>query len=627
MIRNRKLLGRGALLAIALLFVGLTMLSTYALRGWRLDFTENRLYTIAPGTERILDGLAEPVNLYFYWSAKTAGQFPQLKAYGTRVAEFLQELEARAGGNLRLSIIDPLPFSEDEDRAAQYGIRPVPLGASGEQLYFGLAGTNSTDGQQVIELFDPGKEEFLEYDIAKLIQQLSAAEKPVVGWLSSLPMGGGVDPMTGQPSRPWLVLAQAEQLFDVRQLEPSMTAIGTEIDVLVIVHPKRLPPAALQAIDQFALRGGRIALFLDPLAEQDPAGADPSNPYAAALADRSSQLEPLLDAWGVTFNPREALGDLGYGLSVSTRAADAPTRHIGILGLDATAMNGGDVITSALTSVNLASTGYLQARAGATTRFEPLLESSTLAAPLPAERLAMLTDPATLQDGFRPTGQRYALAARVTGAIRSAYAQASPAPALEASVEPLNLVVFADTDLLSDYLWVRQQNVFGQSVSQAWANNGDLVWNTLDNLAGSNDLISVRGRATFSRPFDRVDELRRQAEGRFRAKEQELEAALAATEEKLTALESRTSDSAGMMLTPQQEQELERFQEEKLRIRKELRDVRLGLEQEIRTLGNELKLANIVYMPAALAGVALLVALWRRKRHAAILLVQKSGRK
>lgn len=625
MIRNRKLLGRGALLGVAVLFIGLTMLSTYLLRGWRIDFTENRLYTIAPGTEHILENLSEPVNLYFYWSAKTAGQFPQLKAYGTRVAEFLQELEARAGDKLRLSIIDPLPFSEDEDRAAEYGIRPVPLGAGGEQLYFGLAGTNSTDGQQVIELFDPGKEAFLEYDIAKLIHQLSTPSKPVLGWLSSLPMSGGMDPMTGQPSPPWLVLAQAQQLFDVRQLEPSLTSIADEISVLVIVHPKSLPEPALRAIDQFALRGGRIALFLDPLAEQDPAGADPSNPYAAALSDRSSQLEPLLGAWGVAFDASQALGDLGYGLEVSVRAGEPPTRHIGILGLDAEALDATDVVTAGLTSINVASTGYLQPREGATTRFDALLESSTLAAPLPASRFAMLMDPATLRDGFKATGKRYAIGARVTGEVKSAYANAEPAPALTASTKPLNVVVFADTDLLADFLWVRQQNVFGQTVSQAWANNGDLVWNTLDNLAGSGDLISVRGRATFSRPFDRVDTLRREAESRFRAKEQELEAELSATEEKLTALESRTS-GGDMMLTPAQEQELERFQREKLRIRKELRDVRLGLEQEIRALGNEVKLANIVYVPTAFALVALLIAFWRRRRHAAILLVQKSGR-
>jgi len=237
----------------------------------------------------------------------------------------------------------------------------------------------------------------------------------------------------------------------------------------------------------------------------------------------------------------------------------------------------------------------------------------------------MLFDPATLRDGFRPTGERYAVAARVTGKVKTAFPDGPPEGVtlpegqepLTESTEPLNLVVFADTDMLADYLWVRQQSFFGQRIAQAWAGNGDLVFNTLDNLAGSTDLISVRGRAAFTRPFDRVEALRRAAEDRFRAKEQELEAELRATEEKLTALESsRNDDNASLLLTPEQQQELARFQQEKLRIRKELRDVRLGLNQDIERLGTILKFTNIVAAPGAFAAIALLVAAIRRRRPA-----------
>jgi len=268
--------------------------------------------------------------------------------------------------------------------------------------------------------------------------------------------------------------------------------------------------------------------------------------------------------------------------------------------------------------------GYISAVKGATTHFEPLLTTSTEAAPLPVERFAMLFDPATLLDGFHPTGQRYALAARVTGDVKTAFPAGPPAGvtlapgarALKTSVKPLQLVVFADADMLADYLWVRQQNFFGQRVAQAWANNGDLVLNVFDNLSGTDDLISVRGRATFTRPFERVEALRRIADERFRAKEQELEQQLRATEEKLTTLESRRNDSSSVILTPEQERELARFQEEKLRIRKELRSVHLNLDQEIRRLGTTLKVLNIIIVPALLALLALLAVGVRRRRRA-----------
>jgi ABC-type uncharacterized transport system involved in gliding motility auxiliary subunit len=535
---------------------------------------------------------------------------------------------------VQLHIIDPQPFSEDEDRASELGVRGAPVGSSGSQLYFGLAGTNSTDGHQAIEFFDPNKEEFLEYDVVKLVYQLANPKKPVVAWLSTLPMTTGFDQQTGQMREPWAIYGQAEQLFDVRQLDASATKIDPDVSVLVLVHPKSLSPALQFAIDQFALRGGHILAFVDPLADADQSGADPQNPMASMGADKSSQLGGQLAAWGVQFNPKQVVADRGHALSVSTRGSDTPVEHLGILGLNNSDFTSGDVITAGLSSINVATAGSLEPVKGAKTKFEPLLQTSTDAALLPVERFAMLFDPATLQDGFKPTGKRYTLAARVTGDVKTAFPGGPPAgvtlppgtAVLKQSAKPLNLVVFADTDLLSDYLWVHQQNLFGQRVAQAFANNGDLVMNALDNLAGSADLISVRGRATFARPFERVEALRKSADERFRAKEQELENQLRDTEEKLTALQSKRNDKSALILTPEQEKELDHFEQEKLSIRKELRAVRAGLDQEIKTLGSELKFINIVIVPVVFAVIALLVGLRRRRRRAPPALAVKEAK-
>ncbi len=628
---SRKALGGGTIAVLALLFVALTVLSGLLLRGARVDLTENRLYTLSPGTLNIVRSLPEPVTLTLFYSAGSAADLPQIRTYATRVRELLEELASRSGGKLRLNVIDPQPFSEEEDRASELGIRSVPVGGAGGQLWFGLAGSNSTDGKQAIEFLDPAKEPFLEYDVAKLIQTLGAARKPVVGWLSELPMQGGFDPASGQPTEPWVVLTQAQELFDVRPLEPTLTQIDPAIEVLVLVHPKTLTPAARFAIDQFALRGGRILLFVDPLAESDTSAAEPGNPLAAFGAERASKLDDLLDAWGVQFDRANAVGDLNYGITVSMQPGAPPSRHIGILGLDQSALAADDVTTATLGNINLASSGYVAPAESAGTRFEPLLQTSVDAAPIPAQRFEMLMDPDTLRDGFKSGGKRLALAARVTGKVRSAFASGLPAGvtlpdgtvALVESQQPLNLIVVADSDLLSDFLWVRQQNFFGQRVAQAWANNGDFVWNAIDNLAGSGDLISLRGRASFRRPFERVDELRREADDRFRAKEIELEQELEATEQKLTQLQSQGGEQAGLLVSPEQQAEIERFEGEKLRIRRELREVRRGLDEEIEALGQRLKLLNIVVAPLAFAGIAMLMAWWRRRRQAAIVMLQR----
>ena len=109
---------------------------------------------------------------------------------------------------------------------------------------------------------------------------------------------------TGRPGQPWVVYSQTEQLYTVRNLEPTLTSIENDVDVLVVVHPKNLPPAALYAIDQFALRGGRVLVFVDPDAQADQSAADPNNPMAQFMADKSSHFEPLLAAWGVDFKSR-----------------------------------------------------------------------------------------------------------------------------------------------------------------------------------------------------------------------------------------------------------------------------------------------------------------------------------
>jgi ABC-type uncharacterized transport system involved in gliding motility auxiliary subunit len=620
---NRSTLGGGTLLALALLLIGLTVVFDHALRGWRLDLTANHLYTTAPGTDRILKGLKEPINLYFYYSEKPATQMPDIATYGVRVREFLEEIAARSGGKVQLHVVDPQPFSEDEDRASELGVHGKQLDGAGTQLYFGLAGTNSTDGHQAIDFFDPKKEEFLEYDVVKLIYQLATPKKPVIGWLSSLPMANGFDPQTGQMREPWAIYSQAQQLFEVRPVQATAAKIDQDISVLVVVHPKNLAPALQFAIDQFALRGGHVALFIDPLADADQSGADPQNPMAAMQADKSSQPGPLLAAWGVQFNPKQVVADRGHALQVATRQSESPVLHLGILGLDNTDFTAGDVITAGLSSVNVATAGNLEPVKDSQLKFEPLLLSSTDAALLPAGRFAMLFDPNTLRDGFKPTGKRYVMGARVIGNIKTAFPAGPPSgvtlpagqTALKESTKPFNLVVFADTDMLTDYLWVHAQTVFGQRVDQVFANNGDLILNTLDNLAGSADLISVRGRASFARPFERVEKLRHVADDQFRAKEQELEQQLRDAEEKLTALQSRRNDKSATILSPEQEKELDNFQVEKLRIRKELRAVRAGLDKDIKGLGNEIKIINIIVMPILFAIVALLFTVWRRRQR------------
>jgi ABC-type uncharacterized transport system involved in gliding motility auxiliary subunit len=628
-ITQRKI-GYTTLVLLAVAFIAAVIASNSLLGGLRIDLTENDLYTLSPGTKSLLKNVEQPINLYFFFSDHAAGDIQVLRNYATRVREMLEEFAAESGGSITLHVIDPQPFSEEEDRAAQYGLRNVNAGSDTDTLYFGLAATNAVGDQAVIDVFDPSKEGALEYDLARLIYSLAHPDKNVVGLISGVPMGGGFDPQTRQPRKPWVILQQAKQLFDVRMLPTSVDHIDKDISLLWIVHPTDLDRKTLYAIDQFVLGGGRALVFVDPLAEVALASAGPTpNPAAT-----SSTLEPLFSAWGLKFDTTQVVADNRYALRINMGGGRQPLRHIGLLGLDQAAMDGEDVVTAGLSNVNIGTAGFLTKADDAKITLSPLLTSSAESAAMPADRFQFLQDPEQLLDQFTPTSDRYVLAARIQGPLKSAFPDGPPQEEDSAggdsgadtsantgdpsthidSTENANVIVVADVDVLSDRLWVQaQRSLFGQQLMTAFANNGDFVSNALANLSGSKDLINLKSRATFDRPFTTVEALRREADAEFRQTEKQLEAQLSETQQRLGQLQASREDTGSLLMTPEQQQEVQRFQDEELGIRKQLRSVRRDLDRNIERLGTTLKIVNILVVPFVLVVFALVMVLINRK--------------
>jgi ABC-type uncharacterized transport system involved in gliding motility auxiliary subunit len=333
-------------------------------------------------------------------------------------------------------------------------------------------------------------------------------------------------------------------------------------------------------------------------------------------AGRASDLEPLFKAWGLRLRPGEVLGDAAYAMAVSVGQGQRAVRHPAWLNLPSAALDGQDVSTAGLETLTVASAGILDPVEGASTRFVPLIKSSAYAMPLDAERVAAVDDPQTLLGDLQPTGERYTLAARISGPAKSAYPDGIEGrkDGLKAA-DNINLIVVADSDLLSDRMWVRVQDFFGQRIPQPFADNASLAINALDNLAGSDALIEVRSRGRFSRPFVVVEALQREAEARFREKEEVLQQRLAQTEQQLAALQQSEEPGKALELSAEQQATLQQFMQEKLRIRKELREVRYQLNADIEALGRTLKLLNIALVPLLLTLGVLAVWLWRRRRR------------
>jgi ABC-type uncharacterized transport system involved in gliding motility auxiliary subunit len=608
--QKRSIYSLGSLALLLVLFVTATMLSSNLLKGLRFDLTDNGLYTLSEGTLGVLESLQEPVTLYLFFSEEASSDLPQVRSYARRVDELLEELVNHGGGKLSLRRVDPAPFSEEEDQAAAFGLQAVPVGTAGENLYLGIAATNTLDDVQAMPFLQPSKEKFLEYDLAKMIASLGNPEKTTVGLLSALQMGPGFDPTTGSMREAWVVHDQLSQLFELRNIEPGAESLPEDLDVLLLVHPRSISDSLLYAIEQFVLGGGHLIAFLDPFAEMDR--GDPSDPMGQMQAGSSSSLGSLLEGWGIVYDPSRVVGDLQFGAGTSR------ARHIGILSVPSGGLNGQDIVTGDLKLVNLSSTGWFEPAEDASTRFETLISSSENAAPMDSSRLRFLSDPRDLMEGFNPTGRRYTLAARVSGpaaATLEAPEEQQVAHLSATGDEGINVLLFADSDLLSDRMWLQKQDFLGQSIVNAFADNGALAINAVDNMLGNRDLISIRTRASSGRPFERVDEIRVAAERTYRATEERLQMELEETERKLADLQAAKGEGELTVISEEQQTEIQRFLDRKLEIRRDLRQVQHDLQRDIDALGTRLKLINIALVPALVMLVALVYAARRRRRQ------------
>ena len=440
---TQRRLNSGSLLLIAVAFIAAVIVSNQLFSGWRLDLTENKLYTLSDGTRHILEDIDEPINLYFYFSDKASANIPTIRDYANRVRELLEEFEDAANGSINLSIIDPVAFSEDEDRAAQFGLQGIAIPGTQDPVYMGLAGTDSIDNVEIISFFQPDKESFLEYDIAKLVSTLANPEKTVVGLVTGLPMAGNFDPQTRQMAEPWTAYDQARQLFEIRELGTDFDTVGDEISLLWIVQPRDLSIRTQYAIDQFVMRGGKALIFVDPLAESDPQQLQ-GMPQGMPPMGQGSDLPALFEAWGIEFSAQEVVADAQLALQISTGASPRPVRHFGYVGITPEQISTDDVVTGSLSSINLATAGQFQLAENSSVTLEPLFTSSTSAQMMPASRFSFLPDPSTLQDGFAPTGTAYVIAARVSGDLRSAFPSGAPdlPPRRSRSVGPLTSIGF-----------------------------------------------------------------------------------------------------------------------------------------------------------------------------------------
>lgn len=612
-----KLAGGGIVLAV-IFFLALNVLVNASLTQARVDLTEEDVYTLSEGTRSVLADIEEPVRLRYYVSERLVQANPYYASYARRVRELLQDYVRLSEGKVRLRIFHPEPYSPEEDKAVADGLQGARMGNVQEPVYFGLAGSNMVDGTDVVPFLSPERQQFLEYDLTRLVSNLANPKKPVVAVVGDLPLQGD----RANRFQPWRVLQILRQSYRVKIVGGEKARIDDEVDVVLLAQPQNLAPKTLYAVDQFALRGGRVLAFVDPHSEAMARRRRRGTPVPPSAVET---LGPLLESWGVEMPADKIVADRAQAqrVRVNIEGRAQVTDYVAWLDVGEDHLAADDAVTGDLERVTFHTAGLIRAREGAETTLTPLARTSLQSMLLPVGKVQGRPNPAQLLSDFQASGGQYTLAARIDGPVASAFGEAPPESVEDEAVReahratsdgPAHIVLVADGDMLTDEAWTRSGSL-GAQMAIPVANNGDFVANAVDNLSGNPALIALRGRGEVSRPFTVIERMRRQAEQRYRAKEQELIERIDEAEQRIRELQ-RSDEQSGVVMTDEQEQEVDKLRADLLRAREQLRQVRNKLREDIERLERGVKAANIAGMPLLVAVVAIALALVRRVRAA-----------
>lgn len=621
----------GGIAGLAILFVILIAVNVIVgnLHLGRIDLTEQKLYTLSEGSKSLLQKLDRPVTLKFFFNSSSTEMPGMLKTYARQVEDFLMEYQMASNGKILVEKYDPKPDSDAEEWAQSYGISGQQLGVMGPTIYLGLVAV-SGDSQATLPVLDPRSENLLEYHITRLIYRALRPEKPVLGVISSLPvLGGGSADMPPNPmsdKKGWMSLNELKGDYELRNLALPLEKIDSDINALLIIHPKELTDQSLYAIDQFVLRGGHVVAFVDPLCVTDMENSAGASPFQRPNV--SSDMKKLFDAWGVGYESDKVLADPRAVSQLRTpqnRVEESPVW----LSLRNTNVNSDDILTAKLESLMLPYCGAFVDKTNDKLDMTPLIKSSDSAG-LVSVMTAQFGLSAIRQE-FKPQGTPLSIAVRVAGTFTTAFPDGKPkaeakddedsdkAKPEESVAESIKegkstVILVADADMIYDRFCVRELNFFGYNAMQPLNDNLTLLANSAEQMAGSSDLVSIRSRGNFDRPFEVVMALEQKARVEWNEKERSLEQKLQETQQQLNSLQSQKDQSQKFILSQEQQAAVDNFRKEVVQIKRELKDVRKNLRSDIDQLGVKVKVVNIALIPVLVAIAGIAFGVYRKRR-------------
>ena len=606
-------------------FLSFNVLNKNFFKNLRFDLTRSNVYTLSDGTKSILKSINEPLDFKLFYTKQIGDLNPIYQNYYDRVKEILEQYVLLSNNKIKLKILNPKPFSDEEDKAVEYGLQGAEIMA-GVYGYFGLIATNSTDDVEKIIFFQPDRSPFLEYDLSRIVTNLANPNRRIIGLYTDLPMLGTFNPLAkseeAAAAPPWAVYNQMKEFFEIKRIHEKTKSISDGLELLMLVHPKKIPDRLIYMIDQFVLRGGKLLVFIDPNSETESFSPDANQ----INGGNSSNLSELLEKWGVELAENKVVGDLLSARRVEIGASDQPsvTDYLAWLDIKKDHMDDTHQVTSKVQRLTFATSGFLKNnKKNNKINFKRLVWSTTQSMQIDVSEV-ISPDPTTLLRNFVPSNEELTLVAEIKGSFLSNFPDGPPVTNrkddfdknkhINESIKPTTLVVLADADMLYDEYWLKYEQS-GEVLPIA--NNADFTVNLLEYLNGTEDLIGLRGKGVSSVPFIKVEKIQKEAEQKFRSKEQELLEKLNNYQNKLENIQKGSGeDEKNTLLTKEETLEIDKFKEEMIFVRSELRKVQNALRKDIEKLDSTLKFFNIFLVPILLVIISVVLSfIERRKRH------------
>lgn len=616
--------GLAKTLAVALLAVVLLLINFLAVRvPVRGDLTAGQIYTLSDGTRALLGKIEDPITLQFYATRDTAGLQTQYKNFAARVEEMLRAYVRASGGKLTLEIISPAADTPEEEKAQASGLQPQQAPGTGEAFYLGLVAIQA-DQQKAIPAFSPQREELIEYDVSALIHSVQQVAKPRLGVFTKLPLAGQPFSMMNQrPTRGQLIRDEWARSFEIVTVEENFTALPEKLDALAVLHPAGITPAQEYALDQFILSGKPVLLAVDPSSFYFKRQGGQQAMFGGPPPNTSSDLPTLFKAYGITFDGQQVVGDQSLALPLGgNQRAKMPVWLV----LTDKNLNQNTPATAQLSSVWFFESGSFKVDSRDGREVTPLIESSAIAGTVPAFTL-QFAQPEEVSKSLVAGTEKKALATLVRGPLKTAFPDGKPKssdaagnaePQLDASGSSGlkegtgTLLLVADSDWLLDDFSVQRQQLFGQEMVQPLNDNLFFGANAIEFLAGSPDLIGLRGKRSAQRPFTVVADMETAAQKKYNAQLTALETRISEAQSKLSELQGKSPEGGRLVATPEVLAEIEKFQAEELKMRRERRDIRRAFREDIDALETKLLVINLLATPVLLGAFGLWFARHRR---------------